>query len=38
MIAIPFLENSQWEYETYQKEVFILILHQILVTNSQGIV
>ena len=24
--------------ETYQEEVFILILHQILVTNLQGIV
>ena len=27
-------ENTQ----TYQEEVFILILHQILVTNLQGIV
>ena len=24
--------------QTYQEEVFILILHQILVTNLQGIV
>ena len=38
MISIVFWETINENTQTYQEKVFILILHQILITKIQGIV
>ena len=35
-ISIHFLANTYKNVQTYQVEFFVLILHQILITNLQG--